>query len=124
MQDTQTMFWKKFLGAFGEDTAVKFLIKQGYMILERNYKCRFGEIDIIAMDKSILVFVEVKTIATDKTETPGDTVNARKQNHIRNAAEFYLSSGKQKDFNCRFDVVAIKYIEGANPKVELIKDAF
>lgn len=118
------MFWKRFLGVFGENTAAEFLKKQGFKILEKNYKCRFGEIDIIAKDGKTISFVEVKTITAGKTETPYDTINARKQEHISKSASFYLHTKELEDFTYRFDVVAIKYNKDKKPDIELIRDAF
>jgi putative endonuclease len=117
------MFWKRFLGGFGEDEAVKFLKKNGYRILERNYRCRFGEIDIIAREKAAIVFVEVKAVTPGNTESAADTVTPRKQKHIQRCAELYLA-GEKGEYNCRFDVVAIEYSREGKLSIELIKDAF
>jgi putative endonuclease len=118
------MFWKRFLGIFGEDTACEFLKKQGYRIIERNYKCKLGELDIIAKEKGVISFVEVKTLTAGKMETPLDTINLKKQRHIQQSALYYLNKEKMQNVDCRFDVVAIKYKEGAEPDIELIRDAF
>lgn len=124
MQDTQKMFWKKFLGIFGENAAEKYLKSIGFKILKKNYKCRYGEIDIIAKDKGVLSFVEVKTVSTDKAETPYDTINAKKREHISRTAMFYLRENGMNEAACRFDVISVKYKNGEEPKVEFIKGAF
>lgn len=118
------MLWKKLLGIFGEDTAVKFLKGQGFKILTRNYKCKLGEIDIIAEEKNIISFIEVKTVATDKTETPFDTIDSRKRKHIQQSASFYLNKERKQDLTCRFDVISIRYRKDKEPEIELIRDAF
>ena len=118
------MFWKKLLGISGENTAVKFLRESGYKIIERNYRCKCGEIDIIAEEKGVLVFVEVKTIATDKAETAFDTIDSKKKEHISRAAEHYLRAKRKEDCLSRFDAIAIKYKNGKEAEVELIKGAF
>jgi putative endonuclease len=118
------MFWKKLLGIFGEDIASDFLKKQGFKILKRNYRCKFGEIDIIAKEKDVISFVEVKTVATNKTETPFDTIDLRKRKHIQQTASFYLNKEKKQNLTCRFDVISIRYKEDKEPEIELIRDAF
>ena len=118
------MFWKRFLGIFGESQAARFLKSRGYRIIKKNYRTRFGEIDIIARDGNVLVFVEVKTVVPGKVEKPTDTVNFRKQRHIAKSAEDYLQREVKSDYDCRFDVVAIEYINNGKPRIELIKDAF
>ncbi|MEI7903945.1 MAG: YraN family protein [Candidatus Firestonebacteria bacterium] len=117
------MVWKKSLGDFGETAAVEFLKKQGFLIIERNYRCRYGEIDIIAKEKAVISFVEVKTITKGSTESPVDTITPAKQKHIQRCAELYLA-GTKEEYDCRFDVVAIEYEKGSELKIELIRDAF
>ena len=124
MQDTQKMFWKRFLGIFGENKAEKFLKRKGFKIIKRNYRCRYGEIDIIAKDKGVISFVEVKTVATNAAETPYNTVNSRKKGHISRSALFYLKEKGLNEADCRFDMIAVKYKEGKEPDIELIKGAF
>jgi len=116
----------KQVGRFGEDLAVDFLRKQGYEILRTNFRCRFGEIDIIAKEGKTIVFVEVKTRKSLKFGLPSESVNFKKQLHIKRVAEYFiayhLSQGK---YLYRFDVVEI-FINGKNDvtKINLIKDAF
>ena len=119
---------KKFstqnIGETGEEYAVNFLKKKKYKILERNYRKRFGEIDIIAENKNNIVFVEVKTRHTDSMISAADAVNRQKQLKIIKTASLYLAENETEKF-CRFDVcevyvnadnlklVKINYIEGA-----------
>ncbi len=110
------------LGAQGEELAAQFLKKNGYRILERNYKTRIGELDIIASDGRTLVFVEVKTRESIAYGRPFEAVNYNKKRKIANVAMIYLK--KLKDIPpCRFDVVSI-FIENGKSECELIKDAF
>ena len=78
MQITQKNFYKKFLGRAGERLATEFLKKSGLEILQRNYKTHLGEIDVIALDKDTVVFVEVKTRTNDDYGSPSEAVNNRK----------------------------------------------
>ncbi len=119
MQIAQKNFYKKFLGRIGEKKAVEHLKKQGYNILEKNFKTHVGEIDIIASDGEIICFVEVKTRSGDGFGQPSEAVNRRKQEKYFKVAEGYLLSKGLTDRECRFDVVEIE-----NEKINLIKDAF
>ena len=119
MQTAQKDFHKKLLGRAGELKAKKFLKKQGYKILEQNFSTRIGEIDIIAKDGDILVFVEVKTRTNEDFGLPSEAVTARKRQKYGLVASEYILKNDLVDPPCRFDVVEVE--EG---KVNLIKDAF
>ena len=110
------------LGEKGEGLAVNFLKKKGYKIIERNYKTRLGEIDIIAADGKTLAFIEVKTRESIAYGQPFEAVNFFKRRKISNVALLYLKKLKEVP-PCRFDVVSIHYKDG-RPEPELIKDAF
>lgn len=97
----------KIKGTNGEVLAVNFLKKKKYNILETNYKNRIGEIDIIAMNKGIYVFVEVKRRLTQKYGRPIEAVNIRKQNKIKKVAEMYLMMKNKSYADVRFDVIEI-----------------
>ena len=107
------------LGARYEQIAADYLKKGGYNILYMNYRCRFGEIDIIARDGSYLVFVEVKYRKNLNMGSPFEAVDIRKQQKIRRVCEWFLMEKKLYDIPVRFDVVGI-----TNDKVELCKNAF
>jgi len=110
------------LGEKGEALAVKFLKKEGYKIVSRNYRTPAGEIDIVALDRGTLVFVEVKTRESLEFGLPFEAVNISKKRKITGAALIYLK--KLKDIPpCRFDVVSIFY-KDQKPEYELIRDAF
>jgi len=104
------------LGKWGEDQAAKFLRKKRFKIVERNFTCRLGEIDIIARDKDSLVFVEVKTKFGPGHPPPRYSVNLRKQRQIIRVAKYYLKQLVSPDVRCRFDVVEIIAGEGKRPE--------
>lgn len=112
------------LGRRGEERAAKFLISKGYTIVEQNYRCRYGEIDIIGRLDSYLVFIEVKTRSNTLFGSPQSSVTTTKQRQIIRSAEFYLQKNKLSETDARFDVVAI--IEGKHgpPCIELFQNAF
>lgn len=112
------------LGKIGEALAVKYLKKHRYKILEQNYKNQAGEIDIIAKDKDVLAFIEVKTRKSTEFGLPQDAVDTRKQRQIAKSALIYLAKMNIQEIDCRFDVVAITCLPDQKPKIELIKDAF
>ncbi len=91
-------------GHVGEDIAARTLQKKGYTILERNFSNKFGEIDIIAKDKDVLVFVEVKTKIGVDFGLPEEMIGPGKLHRIRNMATMYLKGGSVL---CRIDVVAV-----------------
>jgi putative endonuclease len=114
---------RKRLGAAGEDLAAAYLKNQGYKILERNYTCPLGEIDLIARQGQTLVIIEVKTRSNWRFGQPQEAVHASKQAKLRRLAEYYLKQQRREDASVRFDVVAITLAE-AGPEVEIIQDAF
>ena len=103
-----------------ESVAATYLVSQGYRIIEQNYRCRYGELDIIAMDGPCLVFIEVKYRKSGGPQHPLEAVDMRKQQHISKAAAQYIySHGCSQTQICRFDVVAVMDNEAV-----LYKDAF
>ncbi len=111
------------LGKMGEDLAVAQLRALKYKIIERNFKCALGEIDIIAREKDTLVFVEVKTRRTRDFEGPAAAVNQRKQRQLSRVALTYLNQKKLSGVPARFDVVAVELIPPV-PRIEVIRNAF
>jgi len=111
------------LGKQGEDLAVKYLKKLGYKIIERNYRCTMGEIDIIAKEKEALIFIEVKTRKSDKDVEPFESIGVRKQAKIRDLAEFYLQKKEVDECEIRFDVLSI-VIQDKENQIEHITNAF
>ncbi len=98
--------YNKITGQCGEDAAAQFLKKKKYKVIERNYKNKIGEIDIIARDKENLIFVEVKTRRSDKFGTPAEAVTYYKKQKIVNTAKVYLAQNPTY-LNIRFDIVEI-----------------
>ena len=101
------MYERHILGKTGEEIGTKYLIKNGYKIIIRNFRCRQGEIDIIAQDKNEIVFIEVKTRKNTNYGYPIDAVDKRKQKHILNASKYYIYINKLEKRNIRFDVIEI-----------------
>lgn len=103
------MYYKKQLGNRGEDEATKYLTTNGYKIIERNFMCRQGEIDIIAKDirKNEYVFIEVKTRTNFNYGKPVDAVNIEKQKHIAYATKYYIYKKHLENKFIRFDVIEI-----------------
>lgn len=117
-----TLF-KKRLGKKGEDLAFNFLKKNGYQILERNFRIRGGEIDIIARDKEVLVFVEVKTRYSHEYGLPSESMTYFKLRSLLKTAQFYIQKIKWGDRQYRIDFVGIDYSVSKDiPKIELIKN--
>ena len=117
---------RRGIGAWGEDLAAKYLKKKGFRIVERNYSCRFGEIDLIAADRDYLAFVEVKLRKSDAFARAADFVDWHKQNRLRMAAELWLSL-HETELQPRFDVVEIYAPAGEatkKPVINHMEDAF
>ncbi len=114
------------IGAWGETQAAKYLKKKGYRVLERNWSCRFGEIDLIAADRKYLVFAEVKLRKSDAFARAAEFVDWHKQNRLRRAAELWLSL-HETELQPRFDVIELYAPEGENtkkPVINHLEDAF
>jgi putative endonuclease len=111
------------LGKLGEELAVEELTRRGYAILERRYRTRYGEIDIVADDRGTLVFVEVKARADAEFGSAAEAVTAWKQRRLTRMATFYLARGNVADRPCRFDVVAIM-LDQTPPFIEVFQNAF
>lgn len=117
------MSWStKTLGAAGEKLAELYLRRQGYAIVERNFRCRLGEVDLIAIHRRHIVFIEVKT-RSSLYGSPFDAVDRRKQRRLARIALYYLRIKKLTHRPARFDVVGITWA-GAVPRIRLIANAF
>ena len=111
---------KRAVGTTYEKLAGAFLEQQGYEIIEYNFHCRIGEIDIIARNEGYLVFLEVKYRKNQRSGNPLEAVNPRKQRIISKVASYYcLTHGYGETVPCRFDVVAI-----CGEEYTLIKNAY
>ena len=116
----------RLLGRWGEALAANFLRQKGYSILDAGWRCRFGEIDLIAADKTYLCFVEVKLRKSAAYGTAGAFVDRRKQEKLRATAQMYLS-GHPTDLQPRFDVVEIYAPQGMKtqrPDIHMLENAF
>ena len=111
------------LGRWGEETAARFLLSQGYTIVARNLRTPVGEIDIIARHGRNLVFVEVKTRRSLAFGTPQEAVGPTKQRQIIRTAQWYLNGGHGKGLQPRFDVIAVRPTTN-EPLIEHIPNAF
>ncbi len=112
------------LGVWGEDRAANYLCDQGMTIVQRNFRTPVGEIDIIAKDKSILAFVEVKTRRSTVFGAPQEAVGQRKQRQIIRTAQWYLQNNKNTKLQPRFDVVAILCQSDGREQITHFTDAF
>ena len=110
-------------GEKGEALAAKYLKKNGYKIIEQNYRTPLGEIDIIAKEKNTIVFVEVKSRRSIRFGSPKWAVTPNKQRKISMVALHYLKTTKQTKDKARFDVVSI-ISNKDNPQIEIVKNAF
>lgn len=115
---------KKQLGEFGEELATGYLQQHGYEIIDRNYRLKTGEIDIIASHQNDLVFIEVKTRTSLQFGTPASAVTMQKQRQISKVAEEYLLRNKLLDKAARFDVVTVLVHPDGNSNIEIIANAF
>jgi putative endonuclease len=112
------------LGKCGENLAVAELTKRGYAILDRRYRTRYGEIDIVADDGGTIVFVEVKARATREFGTAAEAITPAKQRQLASMAVDYLARHHLTNRPCRFDVVAIDEAASDRPAVTLYAAAF
>ncbi len=117
---------KKSLGNLGEAFVRGHLNRLGYRIIQSPFRCKIGEIDVVAMDGDILVFIEVKTRRSERYGTALEAVTVKKQRQIIRTAQFYLRYARKPVFKtCRFDVVGVLQKPGNSPpEITHAKDAF
>ena len=109
---------RQLLGHWGETLAAVYLEDKGYLIIERNYRTPYGEIDLVAQHKNDLVFVEVKTRTTDIYGLPEESITKQKREHLIAAAQAYLQNSANPDRNWRIDVIAIRKLKSkTNPEI-------
>ncbi|MEA4848779.1 MAG: YraN family protein [Clostridiaceae bacterium] len=114
----------KIIGAFGEDMACEYLEEYGYKVLERNFSCRTGELDIIALEGETVAFIEVKTRSSERYGLPSEAISISKQGKIVKTALYYMQRNRLLDRMCRFDVLEIIIEDEDNHRINLIRDAF
>lgn len=113
----------QFIGRKGEELAEALLKERGYKILVRNYKTRLGEVDIIALKKDTICFIEVKSRSSGKFGSPCEALTSFKQRQISKAALNYLKDNNLLEKKARFDVVSIIYSKDL-PELDIIENAF
>jgi len=111
------------LGAYGQKLAEDYLRANGFYIIDRNFRCQSGEIDIIARDRGYVSFIEVKYRRSLTHGYPREAVGYYKQRHIRRVAQYYIMKNQLSNQDFRFDVLEIIDL-AANPEITLIKNAF
>lgn len=116
------MYQRHITGKIGEDIACQYLSKNNYKIIERNFNCRQGEIDIIAKDKNEIVFIEVKTRRNNSYGSPIDAITYYKQKHIIKSVQYYLYKEKLENSFVRIDVIEV-YSKEEKYYVNHIKNA-
>ena len=112
------------LGELGESLAIEHLKQEGYRIIQKNFKNRLGEIDIIAQDKDTLCFIEVKTRTSNQFGTPFEAVSHVKQHKLSQMALSYLKSKQLDDALARFDIISVSWLSPDSAHIELLKNAF
>ncbi len=114
---------KQRLGRWGEKEAESYLVSKAYKIVDRNFHCEHGEIDLIAQEGECLVFVEVKTRRGTTFGFPEEAVNLKKQGHIKDSAEAYLQEKDRENMDWRIDVIAILVGKKDEIHIEHFEDA-
>ena len=119
------MYVNQILGKFGEEKACIFLEKNGYEIVDRNFRCKQGEIDIIAKDlsKNELVFIEVKTRLNFNFGQPAQSVNYIKQKHILNVSKYYLYKNSIENTFIRYDIIEV-FVKNSEFQINHLKQIF
>ena len=102
---------RQALGRWGENLAADFLIQKGYLVLERNFRTPYGEIDLIVQKENLLVFVEVKTRSTDAFGLPEEAITPKKRTHLITTAQRYLQKFPAPAVDWRIDVIAIRTLK-------------
>lgn len=110
-------------GTWGEEIASKHLQKKGYAILERNFRCKMGELDIIAQKGELLVFIEVKTRNNLNYGLPCEAITLEKKHHIKRVSTYYIRQHQLENLDLRIDVIEILKIEGKT-YIHHLEDAF
>ena len=110
-------------GLFGEERAAQALTEAGYRVLARNYRCRYGEIDLVAEEGETIIFVEVKARRSTAYGDPALAITRQKQRRIARAAQHYLAVMRMPDRRARFDVVTLVR-ESGGWRIRIIRDAF
>ncbi|MEA3346025.1 MAG: YraN family protein [Chloroflexota bacterium] len=114
---------RRQLGNWGEERVAEFLRRQGYVIIERNWRCAAGELDIIAWEGEWLAFIEVRTRRGRSYGTPEESITPAKQAKLIELARLYMQEHPKLECDWRIDVVAVELQRGSLPRVNLIRSA-
>lgn len=118
-------WWRRWFGTRSERAAARFLRRQGYRIVTRNYTCPLGEIDLIALDDRTIVFVEVRSTASADVHRPAASVDAAKQRRLTDLALYYLKQHRLLNQSARFDVLAMSWpVDRREPAITHHRNAF
>ncbi|MFT5698740.1 MAG: putative endonuclease [Desulforhopalus sp.] len=115
---------RQLLGQKGETEASHYLKRKGYEIIKTNFRCRYGEIDLIARKADVVIFIEVKTRTNNDFGGPAAAVDYRKQKQISKVAHHYMVTHHNDDIDARFDVIAILAKKGLDTEIVHITNAF
>ena len=115
---------RRALGQKGEAAARAFLERRGVHILAANYTCAAGEIDLIGREREAILFIEVKTRTSEAFGPPQLAVHQRKQRQIVRAAQWFLAERRMPEVACRFDVLAVTFLNDELPRIQWVRDAF
>jgi putative endonuclease len=126
MSENEKLDTRKKLGEYGEKLALEHLVGLKYVCLQTNWRCRSGELDIIALEKDTLVFVEVRTRRlTGRFGSPQESVDKRKQRKVRETAQVYLYQQHKHDSKIRFDLISVEFsIQGEFIRLDHLQHAF
>lgn len=125
LESPRLPWWRRWFGTRSERAAARFLKRLGYTIVARNYACRHGELDLIAVDGKVLVFVEVRSTETGDIERPAASVDAAKQRRLTDLALHFLQAKSLLGRPARFDVLAVRWPAGQRePEIVHYRQAF
>ncbi len=118
-------WWRRLFGTRSERAAARYLRRQGLRIIARNWSCKLGELDLVAVDGTVIVFVEVRSTAKASTESPAESVDERKQRRLTNLALHYLTQHRMLNHPARFDVLVMSWpSRRSQPVIEYHRHAF
>ena len=121
---SQTKKNKKEVGRRGEDIAAQFLEDKGYTILDRNYNFEHAELDIVAFQGRLIIFIEVKTRTTPAFGEPEEAIDEKKKEHLMHVAEAWMHERRMAGAPARFDVISILYPDTPKEEVRHYEEAF
>ncbi|MCS7046787.1 MAG: YraN family protein [Gemmataceae bacterium] len=125
MRITSMPWWRRWFGFRCERVAARYLTSLGYRIVRRNYRCAFGELDLIALDRDTIVFVEVRSSESMAVDRVAASVDFRKQRRLCRIATYFLKQRRLLNHAARFDVITVCWPPTATePKIDHFRNAF